>query len=169
MGEYKGLNDKEAVTKIRALAEDIRVCMFCTEMTHFPISARPMSLQQVDDDGNLWFLSSARSNKNFEISHDSRVQLFFSKRSDLHYLSIAGEASIYTDRSKIDEMWSPVAKAWFEEGKDDPNVSVIKVRPTDAYYWDTENGKAVSLLKLAAAAVTGKQMGDGGVEGSLHV
>ncbi|RZJ35912.1 MAG: general stress protein [Flavobacterium sp.] len=169
MGEYKELQDKEAVEKMKKLAEDVKVCMFCTELTHFPIAARPMSLQQVDDNGNLWFISSKSSNKNFEISHDNRVQLFFSKLEDSHYLSIAGEAAVYTDRSKIDEIWSPVAKAWFEKGKDDPDVSVIRVRPTDAYYWDTQNGKAVTMLKLAAAAIAGKRIDEGGIEGTLHV
>ena len=169
MGEFKDLSNEEALKKLKTLAEDINICMFCTELTQIPIAARPMSLQKVDDSGNLWFISSAKSNKNFDISHDKRVQLFFSKMSDSHYLSITGEATIYKDKAHIDDVWTPIAKAWFEEGKEDPNVTIIKVAPTDAYYWDTQNGKAVALIKWATAAVIGKRMDDGGVEGSLNV
>ncbi len=61
-----------------------------------------------------------------------------------------------------------MAKAWFKDGKDDPKVTVIRVSPEESYYWDTQNGRMISLLKIAVAAVTGKEM-DGGVEGKLKV
>lgn len=168
MGDIKNLTSAEAQAKLKELAEDVRTCLFCTELTQQPIAARPMSVQEVDDQGNIWFISSANSNKNFEIKHDSAVQLFFADTSSSHYLSIYGNATIYRDKATIDEVWSTVAEAWFEEGKDDPNVSVIKVAPSDAYYWDTKNGKAITLLKIAASTITGKGS-DGGVEGKLDV
>jgi general stress protein 26 len=65
-------------------------------------------------------------------------------------------------------MWSSIAKAWFTEGKDDPAISLVKVTPEEGYYWDTKNNKMISLIKIAAAVVTGKTM-DGGIEGKLNV
>ncbi len=168
MSELKNLSDQKAVSKLKELAEDIKVCLFCTELTQLPINSRPMAIQQVDDFGNLWFMSSRSSNKNFEIQHDNRVQLFFSKTADSHYLSVYGTATIFRDRAKIEELWSPIARAWFEEGKNDPDVTLIKVAPEQAYYWDTKDGKLISLLKIATAAVTGIQS-DGGVEGKIHI
>lgn len=161
--------EDKGISKLKELAESINICMFCTELTHLPITSRPMSVQEVDDKGNLWFISSSESNKNFEILEDNRVQLFFSKTSDSHYLSVFGNATIYKDREKIDEVWSPIAKAWFEQGKDDPKVSVIKVAPSDAYYWDTKDGKLIALLKWATAAITGKGGDDGGIEGNIKL
>lgn len=166
---YEHLSDKEAIAKIKELAEDIGTCMFCTELSVRPFPTRPMALQEVDDKGNLWFISSATSNKNFEIQHDNDVQLLFAKNQDAHFLSVYGEAVIYKDKAHIDEVWSPVAKAWFEQGKDDPNVTVIKVMPTDAYYWDTKYGKMISFLKWAKGAITGKMDDDLGLEGKLNV
>ncbi|MEO7834943.1 MAG: pyridoxamine 5'-phosphate oxidase family protein, partial [Ginsengibacter sp.] len=52
--------------------------------------------------------------------------------------------------------------------KKDPNISVIKVIPENAYYWDTAHGKMISLLKIAASVVSGKTMDDG-VEGKLEI
>lgn len=167
MSEIKNLTRHEAASKIKELAEDIKVCMFCTELTVLPIATRPMSVQEVDDSGNLWFISSQQSNKNFDILHDDRVQLIFSNISDSHYLSLYGNATIYRDKSKIEEVWSPIAKAWFEQGEDDPDVTVVKVKPTDAYYWDTKAGKVVTLINIAAAAITGGNAEDVGVEGRL--
>lgn len=168
MGELKNLGNEDALAKLKELAEDIRICMFCTELSNVPFSTRPMGLQEVDAEGNLWFLSSADSNKNFEIKENEKVQLIFSKPADAHFMTVFGNAAIYKDRSTIEEMWTPMAKAWFKDGKDDKNVTVIRVSPVTAYYWDTKGGKMVSLLKIALAAVTGIRM-DGGKEGKLDV
>ena len=168
MGDKINLGNKEAIAKIKELAEGARIGMFCTDLSNQPFSTRPMAIQEVDEQGNLWFISSADSNKNFEIKADEKVQLLFSKTADSHYLSVFGSAYIYKDQSKIEEIWSPMAKAWFKDGKDDPKVTVIRVSPEESYYWDTQNGRMISLLKIAVAAVTGKEM-DGGVEGKLKV
>jgi len=168
MGEYKELFSKEAIAKIKEMAEDIKTCMFFTQLSVRPIPTRPMGVQEVDDKGNLWFLSSKSSNKNVEIDYDNEVQLVFAKNSDAHYLSIFGKATIYTDRGHVEDIWSPIAKTWFEEGKDDPEATVIKVEPLDAYYWDTKYGKLVSLVKMAAGAITGN-IDEGGIEGRLNV
>src|SRR6218665_2651540 len=125
MGDVKNLSDKEAIAKLKELAESVGTCMFCTELGNTPFSTRPMGLQEVDDEGGLWFISSGDSNKNEEIKEDDKVQLIFAQSSNAHYLSVYGTASIYKDKSKIEQVWSPIAKAWFKEGKDDPNVTVI--------------------------------------------
>lgn len=89
---------------------------------------------------------------------------------DAEYLSIYGKAEIYTDKSVIDEKWSVFAKPWFKEGKDDPDVSVIKVVPEESYYWDTKAGKLVSMLHFATAVISGKESDNSdGIEGSLKV
>ena len=164
----KNLVGREALDKLKELAEDARTCMFCTELDKQPFSCRPMSLQEVDEEGNLWFISSADSNKNFEISRDNRTQLIFMNNSSAEYLSIYGNSQIFKDRRIIEEQWTPMVNAWFE-GKDDPNVTVIRVNPTDVYYWDSKTSKIVTLAKMATAAVTGKRTGDDGVEGTLQV
>lgn len=166
---FKDLSNSEAVAKIKKLAEDISVCMFSTELSVRPIPTRPMSVREVDDSGNLWFISSAKSNKNFEIKHDDEVQLTFADNASYSYLSVFGKAAIYKDRAKIEEIWTPIAKTWFEEGKEDPDVTVIKVTPADAYYWEAKNGKIVTFLKWTAAVVTGNTPDDGGIEGRLDV
>lgn len=167
-GNFKDLASNEARAKLKEMAEHIKTCMFCTELSSRPIPTRPMGLREIDDNGNLWFISSEESNKNDEIEGDNEVQLIFAKNSDAHYLSVFGKATIYSDRDKIEQVWTPFAKTWFEEGKDDPNVSAIKVTPTDAYYWDTKYGKMITLLKIAAGAITGN-VDEGGIEGRLNV
>lgn len=168
MGITKDLRNEEAIEKIKELAKDITTCMFCTEVTDMPFKTRPMATLEVDDEGSLWFMSGKDSNKNDEIKTDDQVQLIFAKGGDSHFLSISGKAHIVKDQDKIDELWNVYAKAWFQGGKDDPNISLIKVVPDEAYYWDTVHGKMVSLLKIAASVITGKTMDDG-VEGEIKL
>ncbi|MEO6820308.1 MAG: pyridoxamine 5'-phosphate oxidase family protein [Ginsengibacter sp.] len=168
MGQTKNLHNEEAIKKIKELVDDIKTCMFCTEVQNLPFKTRPMATLEVDDEGNLWFMSSKESNKNDEIKTDDQVQLIYAKTGDSEFLSVSGKANIITDQQKIDELWSFYAKAWFQGGKEDPNITVIKVIPDNAYYWDTVHGKVVSLLKIAASVVSGKTMDDG-VEGKISV
>ena len=168
MADVKNLDNKEAIVKLKELAEKIKVCMLCTNLTTAPFSTRPMGISEVDSDGKLWFLSAAASKKNQEIKQDEKVQLIFSDSSNTHFLNVFGEADIFDDEKSIEKAWTPLAKAWFPEGKEDMHVTVIKVHPLDAYYWDTKDGKMISLLKIATSALTGTKM-DGGVEGKLTV
>ena len=166
----ENLSQQEAVKKLKELSEKARICMFCTNLEKLPLETRPMSLQECDEEGNLWFISSTDSNKNFEIQDDKRVQLLFMNNGDYEYLSVYGEAFIYRDKATIEEKWSSMAKAWFEEGKDDPKVSIIRVAPQSTYYWDTKAGKLVSLATFAWATITGHETdNDDGVEGRLTV
>ncbi|RYY30748.1 MAG: general stress protein [Chitinophagaceae bacterium] len=166
MGDVQNLSNTEAVKKIQEIAKDATICLFATNLSNLPISARPMATQKVDDDGNIWFLSSKSGHQNSDINQDSRVQLFYADKGSSEYLSVYGEASILYDKALAKELWSPMAKTWFTEGVDDPDLSIIKVTPSDAYYWDTKNNKVVSLIKIFAGAVTGKTMDDG-VKGKI--
>jgi general stress protein 26 len=168
MSDVKNLGSTDAVEKLKEMAEKIKVCMFCTNLGIAPLSIRPMGISEVDTDGKFWFLSACNSNKNQEIKQDEKVQLIFSDPANYHFLSVFGEADIFDDEKSIEKAWTPLAKAWFPDGKEDLNLTVIKVHPLDAYYWDTKDGKMISLLKIATAALTGTSM-DGGVEGKLTV
>ncbi|WP_417429911.1 pyridoxamine 5'-phosphate oxidase family protein [Halpernia sp.] len=165
----ENLNQTKAIEKLKDLSESARICMFCTDLSKLPITARPMSLQETDKEGNLWFISGDQSNKNFEIKDDNKVQLFFMNKSNSEYKSVFGKAFIYKDKSTIEEKWSPLANAWFD-GKEDPNVSIIRVTPDETYYWDTKAGKLVTMLSFVTAAISGKKTDNSdGIEGSLNV
>jgi general stress protein 26 len=168
MGDTKNLFNQEAIKKIKEITDKTSMCLFCTNLGDAPFDTRPMGTQDVDDEGNLWFLSSKSSNKNQDIKQDDNVQLLYTVDNHATFMSVFGKASVYTDKDKIEKLWEPLAKAWFTEGKDDPDLSVIKVQPLEGYYWDTKDGKIVSFAKIAVAAVTGKTM-DGGIEGRMQL
>jgi general stress protein 26 len=169
MNNETNLHGKEAIDMVKKLVKEIHICLFCTSLqTDDGATARPMAAQEVDDEGNLWFFSDKHSDKNKEIEKDSAVQLFFSDPSKSAYLVLNGEAEIIMDYAIVEELWSPLVKTWFKEGKDDPNISIVKVTSRSAYYWDTEGNKMINFFKMIASIATGSRLVDA-KEGALKL
>ena len=166
---HEDLRSAEAVNKIKELVDSAGTCFFCTAIeTGEPFKTRPMSVQKVDDEGNLWFLSADDSHLNAEIGSASLVQLLFQGSAHSDFLNLYGEASISRDKQKIKEFWSPIMKTWFTEGQDDPRITVIKVEPGGGYYWDNKHGNAIAFVKMAVGAIIGKTLDDS-IHGKLNV
>jgi general stress protein 26 len=163
------LQGQEAVEKIKEMVKQTENCWFCSAIaTGESNGDRPMNVRQVDDEGNLWFLSAGDSRKNEELALDPSVKLYFqgSKHSD--FMQLDGYATITRDKAKIKELWSPMVQTWFTEGMDDPRVTVIQVTPTAGYYWDTKHGNAIAAVKIMIGAALRKTLDDS-VEGTLEV
>ena len=161
------LTGKKAVERIRDVVKQTESCFFCTAVSAGGSGAtRPMSVQEVDDDGTLWFLSASDSHKNRELEKDSAVRLFFQGSEHAGFLTLTGTATVSRDRKRIKDLWKSVLKVWFTEGENDPRITVIGVRPTGGYYWDNKHGSAVAGIKMLVGAAIGKTLDDS-IEGEL--
>ncbi len=166
MSDIQNLTHEAGKAKLKDLIEDISICLFTTNLSQIPLSARPMATSEIDNEGNLWFISKDGSDKNIDINQDNRVQLFYSKNNAAEYLSVYGEATIIKgDQQKIEKYWSAMANNWFD-GKDDPSITLIKVVPKDSYYWDTQNNRFISFTKLIVGSITGNGA-EVGVKGEI--
>lgn len=153
-------NRTEAIKKLKKLIEGIDFCMLTT-IDGDKLRSRPMSTQLFELDGDLWFFTSDNTHKVAEVSQDNRVNIAYSEPGSDRYVSVSGRAEIVKDRAKIEELWSPVLKAWFPEGLDDPSLSLLKVTVDEAEYWDTPSGAIVQLVGFVKAIATGKEMAVG--------
>lgn len=158
----------KAIERIQDMSDDADSCFFCTTpMANSDTGGtRPMAIKKADDAGALWFLSASDSHKNAEIQADPAVRLFLQSAKHSGFLAIEGHASISRDQHMIDELWNPVLKSWFTEGKDDPRITVIKVTATDGYYWDNKHGEFVAATKMLIGAAIGKTLDDS-IEGTI--
>jgi general stress protein 26 len=157
----------ESIKKLKELIEGIDFAMLttiCGDQLH----SRPMSTQKFEFDGDLWFFTSDQTHKVDEIQKDNRVNAAYSKPDDNVYVSVSGTASLVKDQAKIEELWSPILKAWFPKGLDDPNLALLKVSVEQAEYWDSPNSTLVQLLGFIKALATGEQI-DGGDHGKINL
>jgi general stress protein 26 len=150
----------ENVSKLRELMKDIQVAMMTTIEADGSLRSRPMQLQEAEFDGSLWFLTDAKTAKVYEIERDHHVNLSFSHPTKANYVSVSGLARLVRDRAKAEELWTPLHKAWFPQGLDDPNLALLRVDIQKAEYWDSPSSKVVQLIGFVKAIATGKPYGE---------
>jgi general stress protein 26 len=156
----KETSGSEQYKKIHDLIKDIHVAMLTTEGSDGKLHSRPMATQEAEFDGSVWFLSRQSSGKVTDIQHQAHVNLAYSDGKH-SFVTLAGTAEIQKDRKKIDELWNPLYKAWFPDGKDDPQITVIKVQVEDAEYWEAPPNAIVRNVKILSAAITGGKVSVG--------
>jgi general stress protein 26 len=149
--------ETDDVKKLAKLIKGIRVAMLTTRDDDGTLRARPMQTQEQEFDGTLWFFTPASSHKVIEVGHEHQVNLSYADPGDNRYISVSGTATLVRDRAKIDELWTPVLKAWFPQGKDDPDVALLKVDVAKAEYWDSPSSTLVKLVGFTKAVLTGQQ------------
>jgi len=144
--------------KLRELVKDIDFCMLTTVDEGGDLHSRPMSSNgDIDRDGDIWFFTNASSHKVSEIAKLPRVNVSFADPDNQRYVSVSGKAQLVRDRKKIDELWRPEFKIWFPEGKEDPEVALLKVSLEKAEYWDSPSSTIGYALSFVSSLVTGKQ------------
>lgn len=148
----------EGMQKIVDLIKGIGPGMLTTPDHQGVLTSRPMMPLEVDANGAIWFFTKPSSDKE---APAGKVNLAFADTSDSKYVSISGSSTLIFDRAKVEELWSPAAKPWFPEGKDDPSLALLRVDVDDAEYWDSNASRMVRMLAMAASAVSGKPVGMG--------
>lgn len=130
--------------------------MFVTHGSAAGLHARPMAIAKTEPDGGIWFISGDDTSKVSELRQDSTILAVM--QSGSKFMSVGGHAQLSRDRAKISELWKDSFRAWFD-GKDDPNIVLIRLNPTEAEYWDNSGLKGLKFaLKFAAAVVSGKNL-----------
>lgn len=146
--------------KLWELIKDLRVTMMTTTEADQTLRSRPMYTQQAEFDGQLWFFTKDDAPKTDEIEQDRHINLAYAEPGNDTYISVSGTARLIHDKQKAEEMWSPMVKAWFPEGLDDPHLGLIRVEPTQAEYWDASESKMVQLFKMGKAIAQGEEAGN---------
>jgi general stress protein 26 len=152
-------SNKPDLVRLAEMIKDIKITMMTTADKDGRMYSRPMATQKIKEDefdGRLWFFTKKDSPKVHSIENDQHVNLAYAKSEDQHYISITGKASLSQDKAKMKELWHPMLKAWFPEGLDDPQISLIEVQVETAELWDSPPSKVVQLAGLAKSFVTGQ-------------
>ena len=148
---------------VRTVAELLRgqrLGMLTTASPDGVLMSRPMALQEVEFDGDLWFFTERGSRK---VAHVAvRPQVNVSGGSGSTWGSLTGRASLVEDDAKKRELWNAGVAAWFGDTEpEDPDVVLLRVEGESAEYWDTPGGRIATLISFVKAKATGERY-DGG-------
>ncbi|RTR28375.1 general stress protein [Deinococcus radiophilus] len=147
---------EQAIQKVAELIRGIKFCMLVTQTDEGHLHSRPVTTQDQEFDGDLWFIGGKDSEWVQDISKREQINLAYSQPDGQNYVSITGRASLVEDRTKLEEVWSDFYKAYFPEGIDDPNVQLVRVETHGAELWES-SGKLASAFQTAKGLLTGNQ------------
>lgn len=146
----------EEIDKIAKLIDKARVAHVTTVTDEGKLVSRPLAVLDRPFDGELYFFTQDPSSKTEQVRGNDQVNLALQIGND-GFLSIAGTASVSRDQAMIDELWNSYAEAWFEQGREDPSVALLRVEADSAEYWTVEDPKPIVLLKVVKAMAKGEQ------------
>jgi general stress protein 26 len=141
---------KEEFQKISALMKGIKFAMLTTVEEDGSLHSRPMTTQEVEFDGDLWFFTRADAPKVWEAKQHRQINVSFANPDKSTFLSASGPAILVRDRAKMEELWKPAYKIFFPQGLEDPEIALLKISVERAEYWDsapTSVGRAIDFAK----------------------
>ncbi|BCW68990.1 pyridoxamine 5'-phosphate oxidase family protein [Arthrobacter sp. NicSoilB8] len=153
------MSDAESISKVTGIINDSHIGMLTTINEAGTLVSRPLAVQEVKDDGDMWFFTSSTSSQVAHIRANPAVNVSFGKRTE--WVSVAGTAEVVTDRQLIHDMWNQVVEAWFPDGPDTPEVVLLHVDSDSAQYWTSPGGTAATVLQWIKSKVTNSRMSVG--------
>jgi general stress protein 26 len=113
--------------------------------------ARPMTAQVENGRGPIWFFTAKDTEivRGLGASHRA-VATFASKGHDL-FATVHGTLSLDRDKGTIDRLWSPFVAAWFEGGKHDPKLALLRLDAERAEIWLDDSSFLAGIKMLLGA------------------
>lgn len=136
--------------------DDFETCMLVTRDGAL-LRSRPMAPHVRPHDGTIRFLTSDKTHKVDELEAHPEANVVFADDDDI-WISVSGRIRLSRAMSDIDDLWSPAADAWLENGKREAIVLILDAERGE--YWEQAGALAASW-ELAKAAVTGDRPGLG--------
>lgn len=160
--------DREALF---ARIKDIRFGMLTHRDGAAMLHAHPLTTlnQDIDAQAQLYFFIPRGSELHERLTADSQVALSYAKPQEDCYVSVSGTAAFIEDAARKEDLWTPMAKAWFPDGPGDPNLVLLAVQIQHAEYWDVQESKLTQLYKMATAAMTGERPRELGEHREVHL
>lgn len=115
---------------------------------------RPMTAQvdipdggDEDAGGEIYFFASRSESLVQALGTGHRAVATYAAKGHKLFAHIHGNLTLSNDRAIIDRLWNPIIASWYKDGKDDPDLALIRFDTDRANVWKAETG---STLKAAA-------------------
>lgn len=131
---------------------DVRAGMLGLDVAHRMV---PMTHYAERDASTLWFIAADGAEIVESVKAGPRAGHYvLTSASDGLYANMTGQLSLDPSEAKLDELWNTVAEAWFEGGKRDPDVQLLKFRLSEAEVWTTTTSRLSFAYEIARAKIT---------------
>ena len=113
--------------------------------------AQPMTAQFEEDQegrGPIYFFTAKDVDLVQALGAASSAMIHFASKGHELFASIDGRLTPDNDRAKIDRLWNRFVAAWFESGKDDPKLQLLRFDPEQAQIWVDANSMVAGIKML---------------------
>jgi general stress protein 26 len=97
--------------------------------------ARPMTAQIEGDSGPIWFFTAKDNVLAMRAAASGRAIATFTSTGHELFATVHGRLSVDTNRAVIDRLWNRYVAAWYEGGKEDPKLALLRLDPETAEIW----------------------------------
>jgi general stress protein 26 len=109
---------------------------------------RPMTAQCDGSHGPLWFFSSKDTELAKKVRRNHRAIASFTAKNHAVFATLHGTLSIDNDPEMIDKYWNRYVEAWYEEGKDDPKLVLLRMDLEEAEIWENASSLMAGIKTL---------------------
>jgi general stress protein 26 len=112
--------------------------------------------KELKDGGDIYFFGAKSEAIVKGVSESNRaVCTYVSKGHDL-FAHIHGTLELVDDPALVDKFWNPFIASWYKEGKNDPDLQLLRFDTSKAEIWKSETG---ATLVAAALKMLGRDPG----------
>ena len=150
--KYKEGRADELKTKFwKALADSPYLFL---QLDGQPTTAVPMSPQLGKGaDSAIWFFTQTKS----DFAKLGDVTATFQGKGHEIYARFAGKLVKEESQARFDQFWNNFVEAWYDGGKDDPDILFLRMDLGEAEIWDSDLGLMTTAKMALGKTVVDEQ------------
>lgn len=111
--------------------------------------ARPMTAHMEGDEGGpIWFFTVKDNDLVQQLRGGDRAVATFAAKDHDIFAAVHGSLRVDTDRAVVDRLWNRFVAAWYEGGKDDPKLALLRLDPDRGQVWADASSMVAGVKML---------------------
>ena len=118
---------------------------------------RPMTAQidvseggDKEDGGQIYFFGSKSDGVGQAVHGSGRAVATFASKGHAVFAHIHGTLVPLDDKAVVERLWNPIIASWYKDGKDDPDLQLLRFDTESADVWEATPGSTMKAAALKA-------------------
>lgn len=103
-----------------------------------------------DEGGPIYFFASRSEGLAEGLKQETRAVATFAAKGHGIFAHIHGTLVPSNDRDVIDRLWNPIIASWYKDGRDDPDLLLLRFDTEKADVWEATPGATLKAAALKA-------------------
>jgi general stress protein 26 len=110
--------------------------------------AQPMTAFFENEHGPIWFFTAKDNGLVSSLGQSSRAMGHFVAKGHDLFATIHGSLVIDNDAATIDRLWNSQVAAWFEGGRNDPKLRLLRLDTESAQIWLNASSIGAAIKRM---------------------